>query len=101
MQQDWVIYFFLTASISLSLPQFITLFESGHVRLSSRYLQLFAALIVGSAFALAFQKNGLLVSLALLVFSYAISPIFRFQDRFLFASVCASAICLLICVRLL
>lgn|GEM_PF-2332903 len=101
MRSDWVTYFFLTAATSLSWPQFMTLFESGRVSLTSRFLQVFAGFVAVSAIALGFRENGLLASMVIFVYSYSISPFLRFQDCFRAASVCASAVCLLICIGLL
>jgi hypothetical protein len=101
MRPDWVTYFFLTAAASLSMPQFMTLFESGRASFTSRLLQVFAGFIVVSAIALGFRENGLLASLIIFVYSYSISPLLLFQDRFRVASVCASAVCLLISIGLL
>jgi hypothetical protein len=101
MQPEWVKYFFLTAATSLSLPEFMTFFEAGQVSLATRLLQAFAGVMTVSAIALGFRENGLLASVVIFAYSYSISPLLHFRDRYRAVVVCVSAVCLLICLWLL
>lgn len=101
MRPEWVIYFFLTASASLSLPEFMTFFEPGRVSLTTRALQVFAGSVTVSAIALGFRESGLLAGVVIVAYSYSLAPLLRFQKRFRVAGVCASAVSLLTCMHLL